>query len=211
MIFIFLVTIFATMTGSPEKEGLSEQPEIDVLSESEDYSDILRSDPNNIDALTNTGNLFFEKELYDSALLYYDRVLRLDDRNVTALYNKSLVRFNQRDFSAATSLASQCVEIDPANTDALLLLGDCYESQGTLDLALASYDKAYAKGVRTAALSNMLAYIHAIKGNTAKAVSFYKETLALDSSKADVYLRLAELEPERKSWYQEKSEAWKAK
>jgi tetratricopeptide (TPR) repeat protein len=213
MIFIFLMVVFEVVTKpaseeiSPEQPGASE----DIQEEAVDYSDVLQNDPENIDAITNAGNAFFEKESYDSALYYYDRVLRLDPRNTTALYNKSLVRFNQKDFSGAASLASQCVQIAPGNTDALMLLGDCYESLGNLDLALTQYDKAYSKGARTAGLSNMMAYLHDTKGNTVKAISFYKETLGLDSSRVDVYTRLAELEPERKKWYEEKAEIWKAK
>jgi tetratricopeptide (TPR) repeat protein len=213
MIFIFLMVVFAIATSPASEEISLEHSEIpeDSQAEAVDYSEVLQNDPDNIDALTNTGNVFFERESYDSALYYYDRVLQLDVRNVTALYNKSLVRFNQKDFSGAASLASQCIQIAPGNTDALMLLGDCYESQGNHDLALAQYDKAYEKGVRTAGLSNMMAYLHDKKGNTVKAILFYKETLELDSSRADVYTRLAELEPERKKWYEERLEVWKPK
>lgn len=211
MIFIFLIAVFIFTSNSSSEEPTTEIQLSEDSPEAENYSTILKNDPDNIDALTNAGNSFYENGSYDSALYYYDRVLRLDASNSAALYNKSLVRYNQKDFAGAAELSLRCVELNPSNTDALMLLGDCYESQNNLDLAFTHYSKAYELGARTPGLSNMLAYLYDTKGNTSKAISFYKETLEQDSSRADVYVRLAELEPTKKAWYEQKAAEWKAK
>ena len=207
MIFIFLVALWVFTNDPAEEPQVSD----DSTPVAKDYSVPLKRDPNDIDALTNAGNFFFENGSYDSALYYYDRILRIDANNSPALYNKSLVLYNQKDFSGAASLSLRCVQIDPSNADAFMLLGDCYQEQSNLDLALTQYNKAYELGARTPGLSNTLAYIYDTKGSTDKAISFYKETLEQDSSRTDVYTRLAELDPERKLWYAKKAEEWKAK
>ena len=214
LIFIFLIALSIFSTDSESEDLLvddTSEPSEETIPEREDYIRILQRDPNNIDALTNAGNSFYDNEQYDSAIGYYNRVLALDASNGPAIYNKGLVFYNQKNFQGAAELASRCVQIDPSNTDALLLLGDAYNGQNSVDLALIQYTKAYELGTRTPGLSNMLGYIHDTKGNTGKAISFYKETLQQDSSLTDVYTRLAELEPTRKIWYEQKAEEWKAK
>ena len=212
-VVLFFVLMSYLFSGESDAET-GDQPEEtseEISPDLENFSTALQKDPDNIDALTNAGNSFYDQSLYDSALYYYNRVLSLDANNSPVLYNKGLVLYNQKNYSESAGLASRCIQIDPSNTDALLLLGDNYQGQNNLDLALASYNKAYESGVRSAALSNMLAYIYDEKKNALKAISFYKETLKLDSARTDVYGRLAVLEPQNKDWYVRKEREWKGK
>jgi tetratricopeptide (TPR) repeat protein len=77
-----------------------------------------------------------------------------------------------------------------------------------MDDAITWYDKAYATGYRSAQLSHFMAYIHDVKGRYEKAIPFYRETLSMDSSRADIYTRLGELlitsNPEEALWFTNK-------
>ena len=55
--------------------------------------------------------------------------------------------------------------------------------------------------MRDAFLSHVLAYLHDNNGNTSRALTLYKEAVGMDSSRTDIYARLAELEPSNATKY----------
>lgn len=170
----------------------------------------LADDPNNIDALTNVGNAFLEDSNFDSALVYYNRVLKLDRQNVVALFNVGVVYYNQQQYQQAIEVLKQSVQLRPDYGDAFFVLGHCYYDQQRHDEAFPWYTKAYENGVQSSFLSHVLGYLHDNKGNTARAITFYKEALQQDSSRAEIYTRLAELEPANASRYSQLAEKWKS-
>jgi cytochrome c-type biogenesis protein CcmH/NrfG len=174
-----------------------------------EYRDALEANPNDLDALTNVGNRFFENNQYDSALAYYDRVLEIEPQNAAALYNKGLIYYNQQQYEKSVELLNQCIRANPDYTDAYLIQGHNYYDRQRLDEALTWYNRAYERGMQNAFLSHVLAYIYDTKGNLARALPLYKEALQLDSTRVDIYPRLAELEPTQAARYNALAERWK--
>lgn len=199
---LFLIGLFAG-----DDEGSSSET-YDVIAN--DYRDALRENPNDVDALTNVGNQFFENQQYDSAHFYYDRVIQLDSKNAAALYNKGLIYYNQQEYEKSIDFLKRCIDANPDYTDAYLIMGHDYYDRQLQDQSLEWYSKAYDKGMKNAFLSHVLAYLYDNKGNTVKAIPLYKEAVELDSSRYDVYTRLAELEPANAAKYNELAERWKS-
>lgn len=171
--------------------------------------DLLLTDPNNLDALTNLGNSFYASGKYDSAIAYYDRVLKIDPKNSSGLYNKGLALYSKKDYQNSMEYLRLCISIYPDNTDALMVMGDNHYSQNQFTQAMIWYKQAYDKGARTSGLLHVMAYIYDQQNQKSEAVRLYKEALQQDSSLVDIYSRLAELEPERADWYKKKAEVWK--
>ena len=174
-----------------------------------EYRDALEANPNDLETLTNIGNRFFESNQFDSAIVYYDRVLKIEPQNAAALYNKGLIYYNQQQYERSVELLNQCISANPAYTDAYLIQGHNYYDRQRLDEALTWYNKAYEQGMQNAFLSHVLAYIYDTKGNIARALPLYKEALQLDSSRVDIYPRLAELEPSQAANYNALAARWK--
>jgi tetratricopeptide (TPR) repeat protein len=97
----------------------------------------------------------------------------------------------------------------PDNTDAYVIMGDNHYSQEQFTQAMMWYKQAYEKGARHSGLLNVMAYLYDQQNQKTEAIRLYKEALQQDSSLADIYNRLAELEPARAEWYKKKAEAWK--
>ncbi len=203
--FLFVLMIIGFIVGDD-----TNQESVTDNSENEDRI-ALASNPSDLNALTNIGNRFYYDQQYDSAKIYYQRVLDIDPKNVVCLNNMALVFYQQKDFAQTIAWAKKCVSINPDYTDALLVLGDGYFAQKNNAEALRVYQQAYGKGVRTAELLNIMAYLYDVQNNQSEAIRLYKETLSADSSYAEVYERLAELEPTRKDWYRKKAEQWKVR
>jgi tetratricopeptide (TPR) repeat protein len=101
---------------------------------------------------------------------------------------------NQR-YDSALYYFDRVLRLESSNTTALYQKGLVYYDQQKMDKAMDSFTRAYDAGLRDAFLSHVLGYLNDNSGNTSRAIDFYKEALSLDSARADIYARLAELEP----------------
>lgn len=205
----FLLFMIGLFVSEDAPEDTAEQTDTESVSISADRV-ALEENPNDVDALINVGNVFLEAWQFDSALVYYDRVLKLDRKNVVALYKVGIAYYNQQQYQKAIDVLKQSVQLQPNNGDAFFVLGHCYYDQKLQDEAFTWYTKAYENGFQDSFLSHVLGYLHDNKGNTSRAISFYKEAVKLDSSRADIYTRLAELEPVNASRYGKLAEKWKS-
>jgi tetratricopeptide (TPR) repeat protein len=128
----------------------------------------------------------------------------------TFTYGEARVLYENEDYRGAIKVLWDDVTNNTNDTQSILLMGDSYYALKQLDSAYVWYDEAYSRGERYAFLSHVLAYIHDERGNTQEAIKFYKEAVEMDSSKADVYKRLAELEPENAEFYRAKEKEFGA-
>jgi tetratricopeptide (TPR) repeat protein len=165
------------------------------------YRKALSENPEDAKSLFGYGNVFQSEEKYDSALSYFDRVIALDPEYNDARYNRALVRYSQRNYNQSLREAREILALDPDYHDATLIIGDSYYSQNKTDSAIYWYERGYASGLRSAALCHVMAYLYDIKNNTARAIPMYQETLSYDSSKVEIYSRLAELIPSEQEKY----------
>ncbi|MBK5279699.1 MAG: tetratricopeptide repeat protein [Bacteroidia bacterium] len=163
---------------------------------------------NNPDDVLEQGNNFFNNSEFDSAMVCYNRALSLRPGFKEAYFNIALIYSSQSDYSNAILTLEKCLQSHSDYGEALQLMGNCYSRQERQDEALPFFERAYATGTRNAELSHYLGYLYDLKENTPRAIEFYKEAIQQDSSKVDVYKRLAELEPEKSEWYTKKAEQW---
>lgn len=117
------------------------------------------------------------------------------------VYNKAKSQYDEQDYRGAIETLQSDFGSETLDVQSTLLLGDSYYALEQLDSAYVWYDEAYSRGERNAYLSHVMAYILDSRGNTEESIPFYKEAIGLDSSKADIYRRLSELEPEKRDWY----------
>lgn len=208
---IFLFTVLVVFL--PATEEANEQPVETVVETTEanpeDYRQQLVTDPNNKDVLTELGNYHYEQQAYDSALVYYDRIIRLDSKNSVALYNKGLVLYQLKKYDQSISILRLCLAYDTQNTGALQVMGNNYYDQQQYGPALDWYQKAYDLGARDGFLCHAMAWMYDERQQTNRAIPLYKEALSLDSTRTDIYVRLASLEPELASLYLALETRWK--
>jgi len=70
----------SSLGSAPAGEG--ETINLDALSQIENYKEILKKDPNNLQALVNIGNLYFDTRQDLLAIEHYRKALGMDPRNV---------------------------------------------------------------------------------------------------------------------------------
>jgi tetratricopeptide (TPR) repeat protein len=178
--------------------------------EADNSQSVLQSDPNNIDALIDIGNEFYGQGQYDSAMKYYERVLKIDPSNQYAQYNKALVFSSRKDYTRSIKMVRQCLSQHPDYGYAYYLLGDNYRSISRLDSAIICFEQAYQFEVRDADMLQAWGEINKQQGNSAKAIELFKQVVEQDSSRAEIYSRLAELLPSEAPRYRRLAERWAA-
>ncbi len=124
-------------------------------------------------------------------------------------YQAAFDQYDQKNYREAINILKPDLLSGLSDSQSMLLLGDSYYEEKNLDSAYVWYSKAYGLGERSAILSHLMAYILDTKGNTHDAILFYKEAIGQDSARAEIYKRLAELEPEKSEWYLERAESFK--
>jgi len=123
-------------------------------------------------------------------------------------YDRALLEYNNKNYMQSISIARKALLGDPNNNDLMLVLGDNYGSLKQNDSSLVWFDRAYQNGARSASLSHWLGYLYDDKGSVSQGIQFYKDALKQDSTRIQIYDRLAELEPEKADWYKKKSSQW---
>ena len=126
-------------------------------------------------------------------------------------YEKALQEYNSQNYRQSISIARKALSSDPNNNDLMLVLGDDYGALKQNDSSFVWFDRAYQNGARSAYISHWLGYLYDDKGSISQGIQFYKDALKQDSTRAQIYDRLAELEPEKAAWYKKKSSQWTLK
>lgn len=157
------------------------------------YNLAIQTDSEDPDLYLERGNAFLNASKTDSALIDYNRVLELNPAYKEAFYNKGLIYYNRKQYRNSINEVKQAMEIDPTYTDGMLLIGDGFYNSSQLDSAMVWYEDAYSRGAKNAALCHIMAYVYDTKGDTQKAIPFYKEALALDPNRTEIYMRLGEI------------------
>lgn len=157
------------------------------------------------------GIQFYQAQQYDSALACYNAIDPTTEEFKGALYNKALIYYDQKEYPKAIALVNQCIKKYDDYGTAKQLLGDCYSVQEKQDSALFYYEIAYEQGERNAQLCHWLGYLFDSKQNVDQAKKYYKEAVGLDSSRVEIYERLANIDVTDSLHYLSLAKRWRAK
>ncbi|MDZ4715001.1 MAG: tetratricopeptide repeat protein [Cytophagales bacterium] len=151
------------------------------------------------------GNAAMDQSNYDSALIYYDRALARDPRDRYALYNKGLVFTMQKNYRRSNQMARHCLRVHPDYDPAWWLLGYNYDIQDNPDSALYALEKAYFNGYKEPDFLDLIADVYVRKNRKSSALEAYQRLIAIDSTRAAVYRKMAELDPSNAEKYIQKA------
>jgi cell division protein FtsL len=126
-------------------------------------------------------------------------------------YNNALQEYNNQNYRSSISIARKALIGEPNNNELMLVLCEDYGALKQNDSSFVWFDRAYQNGARSAELSHWLGYLYDDKGSISQGVQFYKDALKQDSTRNQIYDRLAELEPNKAEWYKKKSAQWAEK
>lgn len=109
--------------SEPVPQGEMETMNLNTLSQIENYKEILRKDPNNLQALINIGNLYFDTRQDLLAIEHYKRALDLDPRNVNVRTDMAICMRRSGNPDRAIEELKKAISIDPRHPQSRYNLG----------------------------------------------------------------------------------------
>lgn len=95
------------------KKGVNLMADEKLEDASQIFEQVLRIDPDNVDALLKLGYARFHLDDYSDALRVYDKILDIDVTNAEAWNLKSLVHYEQKQFAKALDSIEKSIESEP--------------------------------------------------------------------------------------------------
>ncbi len=74
-----------------------------------EYSEVLKINPDNVEALVNRGSAYTEKGQYDLAIADIDKAIELDPENIITYYNRGIAYLRRGDVNKAMNNEQQAV------------------------------------------------------------------------------------------------------
>jgi len=106
------------------------------------YNQVLKINPNNVNALNNIGLLFQNKRDYKKANNYFEKPIEIDPNFIKAHNNLGVTFKLLGENEKAKSCYEKTLEIDPNNSIAINNLGNAFKELGEHQNAISCYEKA---------------------------------------------------------------------
>ncbi|MEM7503994.1 MAG: sulfotransferase [Pseudomonadota bacterium] len=157
------------------------------------YRDVLRDDPENIDALRLLGVLCVRQDNYSDAEAFFKRAVQLKPDYWKAWMNLGTAQNEQQKFSDAESSYRRALAIKPGAVQTLEKLGTNCMNDGRIEDAINWLDRALV--IDSAHFPSLLCLGHALKtiGRQQEAIDAYRRCAAAKPDFGEVYWSLANL------------------
>jgi tetratricopeptide (TPR) repeat protein len=157
------------------------------------YRDILKHDPENVDALRLLAGLAMLQNEHRDAEILLKRALELTPDFGRAMADLIVNLVEQEKIDEALKYAAHLTRIGADNPDSYLLMGNAYSAAGIYDDAIASYRKALKLlPTHPGALSGLAHNLKTI-GKQDEAIRFYRECIDANPYFTEAYWSLANM------------------
>ena len=136
---LFCMTLNAAAFGQNFDEGNKYLENKKYDSAIEEFTKVIKLDPQSYPAYLNRGNAYREKGDLDNALNDYAQAIRINPAEGLIYYNRALVYQMKKDIKSAISDYSEAVKLKPDFAEAYNNRGNLYGVLGNLDLAIADF------------------------------------------------------------------------
>ena len=143
--------------------------------------EVLKSDPNNINAHLYLGLIYHKKCVYDKALIEYFKVLQKDKNNLMLNYNLGLLYQEMNSYQKALEFYLNVIKIKPDFPDVYFNVARVYQELNTKDSKTINFYETYLKykPEDLDALNN-LAVTYKTEGNYDKASEIFAKIIDID-------------------------------
>jgi len=126
------------------------------------------------------GNLYHENNLYQKAIVLYDKCLKIDPKNNAALNNKGLALGKMGKYNEAIACFDELLQINSNDTVALNSKGFTLNNDGKHDDAMLCFDKGLLINPHDAIMLNNKGFALVYVGRPDQAIVFLDKSLEID-------------------------------
>ncbi|MEH2320974.1 tetratricopeptide repeat protein [Nostoc sp.] len=168
-------------------QGQDKLDKLDYQGASENYTEVLKIAPKNINAYIKRGDVRYSLKDYKAAIKDYTQAIQIAPKNVDAYIKRGEARYSLKDYKIAIKDYTQAIQIAPRNVDVYIKRGHNRHLIKDYQAAIKDYNQAIQ-----IAPKNVNAYI---KGGDAQyslkkyqaAIDDYTKAIRLSPDSADTY------------------------
>lgn len=142
--------------------------------------------------LAEIGFLYVEADLFDEAVLYFNKSLEYDSDKTDVLSDLSYAYEMLGDFDAAITTTNKILDIDPYTYDAWVNLGKLYSLQDKFEQAVDAFDFALTINDSDSNILKLKAHCLSLSGKREEAITLFRELLIERPHDSSIYFLLAE-------------------
>jgi tetratricopeptide (TPR) repeat protein len=157
------------------------------------FQQVLKMDPNIVDAHFMLGNEYFRKEEYAEAIEEFKKTLQLKPDYTFAMINLANSYRQKGDMDAALLGFEHFLETNPDNTQVLFHIGEIYLTRKNPDKALEYLNRALKTDPETSWVACSIGTAYMQKNDDAKAEEYFKKSLELNPKINMAHFNLAQL------------------
>ncbi len=157
------------------------------------YSQVLKADPRNADALHLLGMIALQQNRFEQAVELTTAAVAIDPRQASYHFHLALARQSLNDLGGAIAGYRRALALDPKNPDIFNNMGNALAASGQPQDAIAAFGHALALAPGNALLHNNLGNAQQTMGLRDEAEASFRKAIALDPGYAGALVNLANL------------------
>jgi len=154
------------------------------------YKEILKTNPNHVDAHNNLGLVFQAFGDFQKAISSYQKAIEIQPDYANAHNNLGIAIKELRDNKKAISSYQKAIQIDPNYAGAHNNLGIVFKKLGELQKAMSSFEKEIQINPNDSDAYNNLGTVFGELGELQKEKSCYEKSIQINPSNSDPYWNL---------------------
>ena len=157
------------------------------------YRDILRKDPDHVEAARLLAGIAVMKNRYRDAEVLLKRALRNAPKYVRAWVDLANVQREMQQFEESLESAREVLRLEPDMAESQMVFASAVGMVGKHDEAIAAYEKAIAKSPGKAGAWSSMAHHQKTIGQQDEAIASYRRAIEVKPDHAEAYWSLANL------------------
>ena len=151
------VALGSTSASSAELPGRSPNDQQHLREQARRaYSQALKKDPKNVEALSGLGNLYVAMNDYNKALESFHKATEIDPKKARGWYELGMCQSRVKDWSPALASLQKAVDLDPENRQVVHAYGYCLARAGKYDASYAVFARVDGEAMAHYNLGRML-------------------------------------------------------
>lgn len=197
--------------NSIQNDSLLERAKLAVLSRDFDsairiYKGLLKSNPENMELLTELGGLYIKSGNDGDALNVYKEIARLDPKSVSALNSLGGIYRRLKMYDESIAVLEKAAMLDSENSQVYYNMGFTYRLMGQYDDAIQCFNTVVESNSNDVLAYNHLGAIYARQKKYSDAVNSYLRGLKVDPNHPILHLNLAKCYDEMDEFEKAKNE-----
>lgn len=155
------------------------------------FQNLLRDNPDDVQLLTQVGNMYVKAGYDDKALPIFKKILTFDAENLSAMNNLGAIYRRKKNYSESEEILIRARNVHGGNSQVDYNLGFTYKNMGEYEKAIQCFENVIAENSADVLAYNHIGAIYAERGDHENAVHAYLRALKIDPNHPILHLNIA--------------------